>query len=220
MFVLDAFGRRINRLPRLRFVDPPEGGDPNQGPDLGFPKDTALEQMTVEQREAYWKYQARKHEKTAKARDNYDQLKADSEELARVRQESATDQEKALDEARREGENLGAERYLKDAVVGALRALTGIKLPDGDDDDPIVEALSVVDVKKFTNTAGDIDHQKLAKWAGATFGKDGKGGTSSSTTDPVRAALERQRQSTSSSGSIADRRKAVREELTQKKTNA
>src|SRR5690349_19240148 len=34
-------------------------------PPTGFPADTPLTEMTVEQREAYWKHQARKHESRA-----------------------------------------------------------------------------------------------------------------------------------------------------------
>ncbi|KQQ22539.1 hypothetical protein ASF48_04975 [Rathayibacter sp. Leaf299] len=210
MFVLDAFGRRIYRNPGLRFIDPPEGGNEDQGPDLGFPKDTALEQMTVEQREAYWRHYARRHEATVKSRGDYDQLKADSEELARIRAEGQTDQEKALEEARRDGENLGAQRYLRDAVIARFIGLTGKT------DEEAATAFAHVDVATFTGQDGSINTDALAAFAG-TFGT--KQTTPIPPSNPVMEALERQRQQQAGggSGSIREMQRQRREALTAKK---
>src|SRR5690606_16560261 len=46
--------------------DQPEPSRPAPGPN-GFPLNTPVAQMTTEEREAYWKYNARKWEKDAKA---------------------------------------------------------------------------------------------------------------------------------------------------------
>lgn len=52
------------------------GGNGEEG-NLGFPADTPLAEMTVEQREAYWKHKARKHENTVKnSPKDYDEQKA------------------------------------------------------------------------------------------------------------------------------------------------
>ncbi|GIT80188.1 hypothetical protein LLS1_18570 [Leifsonia sp. LS1] len=219
MFRTNAFGQRINCLPRLRFIDgePDKGGgdDGNKGGgDLGFPADTPLTEMTVEQREAYWKQQARKHESTAKSRQDYDQLKADSEELAKLKKDGQTDQEKALEEAReearREGENLGAERYLKDAVTARFGALTGKSQEDVD------KAFAHIDVHSFVGQDGAIDNDALTEFA-STFGTNDNGGGSSQQIDPVKAALERQRGGGTGggdgSGSIQAIREAAREKL-------
>ena len=171
----------------------------------GFPADTPLEQMTVEQREAYWKDKAQKHEKRAKARSDYDQMKADSEELAALKAANATAEEKALEEARRQGENIGAGRYLKEAVKGRFQGITKKT------DDEIEVIFEHVDAASFTDEKGDIDTVKLAAYA-ATFGSPDK-----HTEDPVAAALARQRHVADGTGSsIADKRRAVRESMTKK----
>jgi hypothetical protein len=221
MFRTNAFGQRINCMPRLRFIDgePDKGGggddDNKGGDDLGFPANTPLTEMTVEQREAYWKHQARKHESTAKSRQDYDQLKADSEELAQLKKDGQTDQEKALEqareEARREGENLGAERYLRDAVTARFGALTGKSVEDVD------KAFAHIDVHSFIGQDGAIDNDALTEFA-SSFGTNGNGGGSSSQQiDPVKAALERQSGGGNGggdgSGSIQALREAAREKL-------
>ena len=68
--------------------------------ERGFPEKTPIEQMTPEQQAAYWKFHARKHESTAAARADYDQLKA---ELDQFKQQAMTEQEKAVAQARQEG---------------------------------------------------------------------------------------------------------------------
>lgn len=221
MFRTNAFGQRITCMPRLRFIDPEPGTggggeDPDKkgGDDLGFPANTPLTEMTVDQREAYWKHQARKHENTVKSRQDYDQLKADSEELAKLKKDGQTEKEREIEEARetarREGENLGAERYLKDAVTARFEALTGKKSED------VAKAFAHIDVHSFIGQDGAIDNDALTEFA-STFGTDGNGGSSSQQIDPVKAALERQRGGGNGggdgSGSIQAIREAAREKL-------
>jgi hypothetical protein len=221
MFRMNAFGQRIPCNPRLVFHSdpsaPPSGGNPADQPvdqpvDHGYPQNTPLEQMTAEQREAYWKHQARKHESTVKARQDYDQLKADSEELARVRAANATDEEKAREEARREGENIGAARYLKQAVMGSFQGLTGKTK------DEIDTIFAHVDPSTFTDDKGDIDTDALEKYA-ATFGA--KDGANIPPTDPVRAALERTQNPGAAGGggggSIAELKQQRKEKLQKSK---
>jgi hypothetical protein len=214
MFRLNAFGQRVICNPYLRFIDPPEGGAGGDGggggqpEDLGFPKDTALTEMTVEQQAAYWRNQAKVQQKKADEKSDYDKLKADSEELARVKAKNATDEEKAIEEARREGENIGAERYLRDAVKGRFQALTGKT------DEEVETAFAHIDPKSFVDDKGDIVADKLKTFADV-FGKKDDSGKHK---DPVAEALERQRQAASGSGSsISEKRKATRESMTKTK---
>lgn len=199
----------------IRFVeDNGDGQGAGGDSDLGFPANTAWRDMQPAEQVAYWQHQSRKHENTVNARRDYDQLKADSEELARVRQESQTDQEKALDqardEARREGENIGAERYLKDAVTGRFQALTGKT------DDEVATIFAHVDAKSFTSDSGDIDVEKLRGFA-ATVGTT-KQESQQQSHDPVREALERQRGGGGSqAGSIRELKNQRREALAPKK---
>ncbi|WP_243063194.1 hypothetical protein [Humibacter sp. RRB41] len=178
----------------------------------GFPAETPIEQMTAEQQVAYWKFQARKHENEAKSRADYDDLKTKADELEQLKAANQTEQEKALtdarDEARREGENIGAERYLKDAVMGRFQALTGKS------NDDVAKAFAHIDAHSFVDEKGDLNVVALTEFAG-TFGPaDSSNGTPA---DPVKAALERQRNGSaaggSGSGSIAEMRKARLEKL-------
>lgn len=216
MFRINAFGQRIPCNPRLVFLDdpdaPPSGGTPaDTSVDNGYPANTPVAEMTAEQQAAYWKFHARKHEKTATDRADFDKFKADSAELAQLKAANATDAEKALDEARREGETIGAERYLKQAVMGRFEALTG------KDADEVATIFAHVDPTTFTNNDGDIDADALAKYA-ATFGP--KAGGNTPPVDPVRAALERQQRPGAAGGggggSIAELKQARKERLQKK----
>jgi hypothetical protein len=170
----------------------------------GFPGGTPIEQMTVEQREAYWKHQARKHEKRANERGDYDALKAAADELAALKLATATDEDKARDEARREGEVIGAEKYLKDAVMGRFQALTNKS------DEDVEAAFQFVDAKSFTDDKGNLDVEKIKTFAGA-FGSSGE----SQSTDRVAEALARQRQAGGGAGTtISDKREETRKRMT------
>lgn len=174
----------------------------------GFPSDTAVADMKPEEQAAYWRAESKKQQKKADEKSDYDKLKADSEELARVKAKNATDEEKAIEEARREGENIGAERYLKDAVKGRFQALTGKT------DEEVETVFAHVDPKSFVDEKGDIVAGKLKTFAEG-FGKKDEGGKHK---DPVAEALERQRQAASGSGSsISEKRKATRESMTKPK---
>jgi hypothetical protein len=84
--------------------DQPEPSRPAPGPN-GFPLNTPVAQMTTEEREAYWKYNARKWEKDAKANSEAAKRWAEFEdsqksELQRL-QERAEAAERERDEERR-----------------------------------------------------------------------------------------------------------------------
>lgn len=223
MFRINAFGQRVYCNPRLTFVDPPEGGNGGQGGDAGaaggadnagdkgYPENTAVADMTTDQQLAYHKYHSRKHEdrerELQRRQADYDKYKADSDELAQLKAQNATAEEKALEDARRDGENIGAARYLKEAVKGRFQGLTHKT------SDEVDKIFAHVDALTFTDDKGDINVTALTEYA-ATFGTNDGNGT---TEDPVAEALKRQRQAGGGSGSsISDRRKATRESMTRK----
>jgi hypothetical protein len=213
MFRIDAFGRKIPYHPRLRFL---EGEDDNGGgtpkpieldaaaikaakeEKQGFPDDTAPEEMDAEQRASYWKHRSRANETVARSRGDYDDLKAKAERLERLEAESKTEQEKAVDTARREGENIGAQRYLKDAVTARFQMLTGKT------DDDTAKAFAHVQAGSFTNESGDIDLDALTEFA-STFGlMEKQEDRGDSYTDTIRGT----RKAPTGAGSI----KAIREQ--------
>lgn len=195
--------------PRLRFVEePPEvpgaAGTPPEPPapvELGYPANTPVTDMDDKQQAAYWKHYARKHEATANARGDYDDLKAQANELAQLKAKNQTDQERELAAARLEGESAGKFTYLKEAVVGRLLSLTGKT------DVELGTVLDLIDVKKFTKDDGALDSEKITTFA-KTLGMKASE-PNEPPTDAVRAQLERQRNDPKyrGAGSIAELQK-------------
>jgi type II secretory pathway pseudopilin PulG len=218
MFRINAFGQRVYCNPRLRFVETTDGdagqgagADDAPGDDTstqnGFPANTPLEQMTAPEQAAYWKHESKKHQRAANARSDYDDLKAKAAELEQLQQANQSAEEAAIEAARRDGEVIGASRYLKEAVKGRFQGITKKT------DEEVETIFEHVDALSFTDDKGDIDVEKLTKYAG-TFGVSDATVT---TEDPVAAALGRQRLAGGGSGSsISERRKEVRESMTRK----
>lgn len=208
----DAFGRRHRFTPRLRFIESPEGEGGGGDSTLGFPAETSVAEMTPEQQAAYWKHQSKAQQKAREtAERERDTFKPKADQFDQLEQQSLSDQEKALntarDEARREGEVLGAGRYLKEAVKGRFQALTGKS------DEEVETAFAHVDAQSFATDGGDLDLDAIKKFAD-TFGSKAPAGGDP---DPVRTAIARMSGGTGSSGgnagSVADIRQQRLERL-------
>ncbi|HEY1177863.1 MAG TPA: hypothetical protein VGF17_17035 [Phytomonospora sp.] len=149
-------------------------GTDNGGADKGFPENTPLAEMTVEQREAYWKHQARKHEATAKGRADYDAIKAERDQL---KQANETDAEKAVREAREAGKAEARTEAANDTVKALLRM--GLRVRGITDDAELDEIVSTVNLAAYADEKGAVDDSKvlrtidrLAGTAGSTEGPD------------------------------------------------
>jgi hypothetical protein len=145
------------------------GGD--GGSDKGFPEQTPVAEMTAEQQAAYWKYQSRRHEATAKSRADYDELKGKAEEADRLRQERETENEKAVREAREAGEAEAAKKLAPMLVQQAFRAEAKGVLTD-DQRDALLEDL---DLTKYLTDTGEVDTDKVNKKVAAFAPADGGG---------------------------------------------
>jgi hypothetical protein len=132
--------------------------------DRGYPQDTPLEQMTAEQREAYWRHHSRKWEKIAKDRNDYDTLRAAAEELNTLKAANATDQEKAVAAARAAGYAEASGRAAVILVDAHVRAgLSSRMTPDR------IEAfVGHLDHKHFLGADGvSVDAEKVAAFVNA-----------------------------------------------------
>jgi hypothetical protein len=128
--------------------------------DLGFPANTPLEQMTVEQREAYWKHHARRHEQAYKDANIAD-LQRQAQELAALKAATQTDQEKAVESARAEGRTQ-ALREAATALVDAhfAAATPGLSPQDRQD------LLAGIDRTYFLAADGiTVDTAKVTSYA-------------------------------------------------------
>ena len=166
-------------------------------PPTGFPADTPLTEMTVEQREAYWKHQARKHESRANARSDYDTVKAERDQL---KQASETDTEKAVREAREAAKAEARTEVASDTVKAMLRM--GLRARGVTDDD-LDEVVATINLSAHADDKGVVDDEKvlrtinrLAGTAGSSAGPDtgqgrrGKGESRPSSVAEVMAARQ------------------------------
>lgn len=142
------FNRKFSMLnmPGLVFTTDPAAGDTGgggagagqpggQGDELGasggaggeqgrgFPPNTPWRDMKPEEQVAYWQHQARKHEDTAKARGDYDDIKAKAAKFDEAQRAAETEHEKALREAREQAKNEGRTEALTQANRTAVTAL-------------------------------------------------------------------------------------------------
>ncbi|MCI2958244.1 hypothetical protein MN032_11095 [Agromyces atrinae] len=180
------------------------------GEVFDFPIETAVSDMTPEQKAEYWRRQSKVQQKLADGRKDFDKYKTDSEELARVKNENASQAEKDLAKADEDGFARGKNHFLTPAVVSALRAETGRTKED------VEAAIAFVDVSKFLDDNGDLSNEKLTTFATTLGSSAGEG---IPPIDPVRDALERQSRGDQQhrGGSVADLEQQEYERLTKKK---
>lgn len=170
---------RINRHPFLRFIAAPGedgGGEPAGTPGAAsapephdgfdFPDDTPIESMTETQKTEYWRHKARKHEQSekrlAQRATDYDDMKR---QLDDAHAAALTEQERAVEAARLDGEVAGAQRYRDSAVRYAVRAAaTAAGMPQSTGgEDPLDAILSSLDTSKLLTDDGEVDESKIAK---------------------------------------------------------
>lgn len=154
-----------------------KGGDAGKGGegDLGFPQNTPVVEMTLEQQVAYHKHQARKHEERASAYwqatggKSANEVKAIVIEHGTLRQQSMSEQERAVDQAKAEGRREGSLSAARTALEFALG-----HDPEKNDKTSLIDTL---DLSKVLTDSGEVDTAKVRTIAGqfAPADKD-KGG--------------------------------------------
>jgi hypothetical protein len=134
--------------------------DAGKGPDKGFPDSTPVEQMTVEQREAYWKHQSRKHEERVKAFGNLtpEALKALQDKATKhdqLERELMSDKDKAVAEATDKAKAEAIPRVVKAEFKAAAKGVLTA--------DQLNALLEDRDLAKYVDANGDPDEDKIAK---------------------------------------------------------
>ena len=182
--------------PQFRYFAPVDGGEGanndthNDGADLGFPKETPVEQMTPDQQAAYWKNQSKvqqsARETAERAKKAYEvfgtpeelQAARDAEEKARL--DALGDNERAIEEAkaagRAEGIAQSATKHLVSGVTGMLLALT--KNADESFEDATARVNSMIgfaDLTKFLGEDGELDAAKVQTFAQSIGSADSNG---------------------------------------------
>lgn len=193
MFKNPAYTRRPLRF--MTTPDPAPGGGnapATKDEDLGFPKDTPVDQMEPAQQAAYWKNQSKVQQKARedaeKASSAYGkfgtvedlQSAADAAETARL---AALDEnQRAIENAKKEGrtEALSENQntHLDTAVKGMLIALTkGAEESFEDAQERVSGAIEFADLTKFVGENGTLDAAKVQTFA-KSIGSAGNGDVS------------------------------------------
>lgn len=149
---------------------PPAGGgqttppaqDPATGTaagdtDRGYPENTPLVEMSVEQREAYWRHHARKWEDTAKARADYDELKTRAEQYDALLATTQTDHERAVEEARKAGRSEALTAAGDQLVEQWIRAAAANRLPQ----DTVNGLLKDLNLSNFYTQTNGVNTDKV-----------------------------------------------------------
>lgn len=139
------------------------GGQGGGGSDKGFPANTPVAEMTPAQQAAYGKDRSQTHETRNKdllkiTGGKYgDALKADVDELEKLRQQNQTDSEKAVEEAKKAGRAEGARESGLDAARMAFEFALGHD-PEKNDQSTLIDTL---DLSKVLTDDGKVDTAKV-----------------------------------------------------------
>lgn len=160
---------------------PEPSTDPQDDPkpdDKGFPENTPVAEMTVEQQAAYHKHQARKHEDRSKEWSRTfegktpAQIKAELDAAAEVKRAQMSDADKALEEARTTARQEAAKEFGNKLVAAEFRA--ALAHVDGERRDQIIEGLNL---STYLTDSGDVDTDKVKSYAAAIAPADKGEGT-------------------------------------------
>lgn len=147
--------------PQNQDAQGPDSGDGQQ--ESGFPAQTPLAEMTVEQREAYWKHQARKHESTAKARADYDDLAAKAAQWDAAQREQQSPDERAVAGAVEAAKAEARAQVLAEVADERVRsAFTGNPAARAIDPQALEKFLGRVNLSSFVGDDGAVDTDAVA----------------------------------------------------------
>lgn len=136
---------------------------PESGGESGFPAQTPLAEMTVEQREAYWKHQARKHETTAKARSDYDELAAKAAQWDEAQRAQQSPDERAVTDAVEAAKAEARAQVLAEVADERVRAaFTGNPAARAIDPQALDKFLGRVNLASFVGNDGAVDTDAVA----------------------------------------------------------
>ena len=134
--------------------------------ERGYPENTRVDDMTIEQQAAYWKHHSRKHEQRASAFGNLTpeqlaELQAKAAKADEYEADKGTDTEKAVRSAYTQAETEVAAKYQPELVRARFEAAIGDRLSD-DELDAVLEPL---DLTKFLAADGMPDRAKIRDYA-------------------------------------------------------
>jgi hypothetical protein len=141
------------------------GQTPPKTEDKGFPDNTKVEDMTVEQQAAYWKYHSRKHESRVSALGNLtpedvQALRDKAAQFDAAEAEKGTDMEKAVRSAYEQAEKAVLAKIQPQLVTAEFRAAAVGRI----DNDRLASILEPLDLAKFLAADGSVDTAKVSSY--------------------------------------------------------
>lgn len=141
--------------------------DQGQQPqDPGFPAETPLTEMTVEQREAYWKHHARRHENALRGLGDTTELQRKAKLYDDAEAAKLTPSDQAVNAAREEGRQAALAEANQQTVTAILQANLAAR---GQAEDDIADIVVAVNPAAFI-TDGKVDTAKVTAYANRIAG--------------------------------------------------
>jgi hypothetical protein len=114
--------------------------------------------MSIEQREAYWRYHSRKHEQRVESMKDYDELKRKATEYDALAAASRTEHERAVDDARAQARaeataDMGV-RIARERVVARLMAR-------GRAEEDATQVANDLNLSAYVTDRGDVDGEGI-----------------------------------------------------------
>lgn len=144
------------------------GAVPTPPTDPGFPAETPVKDMTVDQQAAYWRHQAQKHEKEWKSWSKVHDLTPDQLQALRekadqhdaLERELMSDKDKAILEAREAASSETTAKFAEKLVKAEFKSAAAGRL----DAECLNNVLGPLDLTKFLDKNGDVDEAKVATY--------------------------------------------------------
>lgn len=138
----------------------------------GYPENTPLAEMTVEQREAYWKHKARKHEERANQRADYDEIKAKADQFDEFKRSQMSEQEQAVAKAKDEGKSEARREAALDLVDAKIEAAAAGRIST----EQLQGAVQFLDRSQFLDDDNKVDTDKVTAFVSSITPDTGAGG--------------------------------------------
>jgi hypothetical protein len=133
--------------------------------DLGFPAETPVKDMTVDQQAAYWKHQSRKHEERYKAfgdltPETLQALREKADQHDALERELMSDKDKAIADAKDAATAEATAKFAEKLVKAEFKSASAGRL----DADRLKAVLEPLDLTRFLDKNGDVDEAKVASY--------------------------------------------------------
>lgn len=149
-------------------ADPPAGPPaPPAPPAKGFPENTPVADMTIEQQASYWKHYARQHEDRVRAfggltPEQLTELQQKAQRADALEFDLMSDADRKVAEAALEARTIAESEFAPRLVRAEFRAELKGRVPDEELDTRLNTLLEPLDSSKFLTSSGDVDTAKVA----------------------------------------------------------